>query len=158
VHVHAHLSLAADLATAAPLEHDLHSALIAMRLCNVLGADSGTRGAGAYYTSLLFYIACTATATTAAEVFGDDDALTTYAVPVRFGSPPQLVAGMARAIAPPGRPPGVQAGQLASCLPKLAREFPGVVAASCEVAQMLTGRLGLPAAVSALFAVPQPVA
>ena len=41
--------------------------------------------------------------------------------------------------------------QLARGMPRLAREFPGVVAAACDVAQMLTGRLGLPAAVSALF-------
>ena len=144
------LSLATDLGIGVPLEHGLHSALIAMRLCDILGADQETR-AQAYYTSLLFYIGCTASETTAAEVFGADEALTRYVTPVRFGTRPQMTAGWVRALAPPGRPPVVRAMQLARGMPRLAREFPGVVAAACDVAQMLTGRLGLPAAVSALF-------
>ena len=59
---------------------------------------------------------------------------------------------MARAVAPPGRFPTVRAVQLARGLPRLARVFPAVVVANCEVAQMLSRRLGLPAAVSTLFA------
>jgi HD-GYP domain-containing protein (c-di-GMP phosphodiesterase class II)/DNA-binding CsgD family transcriptional regulator len=144
------LSLATDLSIGVPIEHGLHSALIAMRLCDILGIDPET-ASQVYYTSLLFYIGCTASATTAAEVFGDDDALTRYATPVRFGTRAELAAGMARAVAPPGNRPVVRAVQLARGLPRVAREFPGVVAAACDVAQMLTGRLGLPAAVSALF-------
>jgi HD-GYP domain-containing protein (c-di-GMP phosphodiesterase class II)/DNA-binding CsgD family transcriptional regulator len=150
VDVVAALSLATDLGIGVPIEHGLHSALIAMRLCDILGIDPET-ASQVYYTSLLFYIGCTASATTAAEVFGDDDALTRYATPVRFGTRAELAAGMVRAVAPPGSRPVVRAVQLARGLPKLAREFPGVVAAACDVAQMLTGRLGLPAAVSALF-------
>ena len=60
---------------------------------------------------------------------------------------PQMAAGWAA----PSRhraAPVVRAMQLARGMPRLAREFPGVVAAACDVAQMLTGRLGLPAAVS----------
>jgi HD-GYP domain-containing protein (c-di-GMP phosphodiesterase class II) len=145
------LSLATDLATGVPVEHGLHSALIATRLCEVLavGPETTTQ---VYYSCLLYYIGCTATARTAAELFGDDNALTTYATPVRFGTPVELLTGMARAIAPPGRFPTVRAVQLARGLPRLARVFPSVVATSCEVAQMLTRRLGLPAAVSTLFA------
>ena len=75
----ASLSLATDLAIGVPLEHGLHSAIIATRLGDILRVDPGVR-AQAYYTSLLFYIGCTATARTASEVFGEDDALTTYAV------------------------------------------------------------------------------
>jgi HD-GYP domain-containing protein (c-di-GMP phosphodiesterase class II) len=145
------LSLATDLATGVPVEHGLHSALIATRLCGVLAVGPETT-THVYYSCLLYYIGCTATARTAAELFGADDALTTYATPVRFGTPAELVAGMARAVAPPGRFPTVRAIQLARAFPRLARVFPTVVAASCEVAQMLTRRLGLPAAVSTQFA------
>ncbi|MPZ00347.1 MAG: HD domain-containing protein [Actinophytocola sp.] len=144
------LSLATDLGIGVPLEHGLHSALIATRLGDILGVDPETRPQ-AYYTSLLFYIGCTASATTASEIFAEDHALTTYAVPVRFGSPIQMVAGMGRAIAPPGRSPIVRATQLARGVPVLAREFLDVVGADCEVARMLTGRLGLSSAVSTLF-------
>jgi HD-GYP domain-containing protein (c-di-GMP phosphodiesterase class II) len=42
--------------------------------------------------------------------------------------------------------------QIARALPRFALEFKGVIAAICEVAQMLTDQLGLPAPVSALFA------
>lgn len=144
------LSLATDLGMGLPLEHGLRSALIATRLGDILGVDPETR-AEAFYTSLLFYIGCTASARTASEVFAEDFALTTYAVPFRFGSPPQMAAGMSRAVAPPGRPPIVRAMQLARGAPALAREFVEVVGADCEVAQMLTGRLGLSSAVSAVF-------
>ena len=56
-----------------------------------------------------------------------------------------------RALAPPGQAP-LRARQLAFGVPKLAVLFKGQVAALCEVAQMLTDRLGLPAAIGALFA------
>jgi HD-GYP domain-containing protein (c-di-GMP phosphodiesterase class II) len=100
----------------------------------------------------LFYVGCTANADISAEIFGDEQALTTYATPLRFGSRPQMVAGLLRAVAPPGHPPQVRAARIARGLPRLAREFKGVIAAICEVAQMLTDRLGLPASVSTLFA------
>lgn len=144
------LSLATDLGIGVPLEHGLHSTLFAMRLGDRLGVDSET-ASETYYACLLFYVGCTATAEIASEIFGDDDALTTHATPVRFGSRPQMMAGMLRAVAPPGRAPLVRALQIARGLPRLAGNFKSVVATICEVGQMLTARLGLPAPVSALF-------
>jgi HD-GYP domain-containing protein (c-di-GMP phosphodiesterase class II) len=63
-----------------------------------------------------------------------------------------MARGMLRAITPPGGSVLTRAAQLAHGLPTLAREFKGHVAASCEVARMLSGRLGLPAGVGELFA------
>jgi HD-GYP domain-containing protein (c-di-GMP phosphodiesterase class II) len=100
---------------------------------------------------LLFYVGCTANADIAAEIFGDHSALTTYGAPVRFGSRPEMVAGLMRAVAPPGNAPLVRARQLSYGLPRLARVLKGQRAAVCEVAQMLTDRLGLPTAIGALF-------
>ena len=145
------LSLATDLGIGVPFEHGLHSTLFAMRLGERLGVDSET-ASQTYFACLLFYVGCTATAEIAAEIFGDDDALTRYATPLRFGSRPQMMAGMLRAVAPPDGSPLVRASQIARGLPRAAREFKGVVAAICEVGQMLTDRLGLPAPVAALFA------
>jgi len=105
-----------------------------------------------YYLCLLFYVGCSAGAEMAAEVFGGDHALTAYATPVRFGAHTEMLRGMARAVAPPEGSVLTRAVQLASGLPKLAREFRGHVAAACEVGRMLSERLGLPAAVGALFA------
>lgn len=145
------LSLATDLGIGVPLEHGLHSTLVGMRLCERLGVDAET-ASQTYYGCLLFYVGCTAPADIGLEIFGEDDALTTYATPTRFGSRPEMVAGMLRALAPPGGSPLTRASQVARGLPKLARGLKGVVAAICEVAEMLTDRLGLPGPMSRLFA------
>jgi hypothetical protein len=145
------LSLATDLGIGVPLEHGLQSTLVAARLSERLGVDDGT-ARDAYYLALLFYVGCTAGAELAAGVFGADDALTTFATPVRFGGRAEMARGMLRAVAPPGGSVLTRAAQLAHGLPRLAREFKGHVAASCEVAQMLSDRLGLSAGLGGLFA------
>jgi hypothetical protein len=114
------LSLATDLGVGVPLEHGLHSKVVAMRLADRLGVDAET-GSQAYFACLLFYVGCTAGAETAAEVFGDERALTTYATPVRFGSRPEMVRGIMRAIAPPTRPFPVRAWRLGRGVPVAAR-------------------------------------
>jgi HD-GYP domain-containing protein (c-di-GMP phosphodiesterase class II) len=144
------LSLATDLGIGVPLEHGLHSTLIAMRLSEQLGVDAET-ASQAYYTCLLFYVGCTANADVAAGIFGDLNALTTYGAPVRFGARAERVAGLMRAVAPPTGTPLARMRQLAYGIPKLARLFPGQIAALCEVAQMLTDRLGLPTEIGAMF-------
>jgi HD-GYP domain-containing protein (c-di-GMP phosphodiesterase class II) len=145
------LSLATDLGIGVPLEHGLRSTLLAMRLADHLGVDSAT-ATQTYYACLLFYVGCTADAEVAAETFGDDDALTTHGLPARFGSRPELLAGLMRALADSGRPAPVRVAQMARGLPRAAREFKGHVTAFCEVAQMLGDRLGLPASMQGLFA------
>ena len=145
------LSLATDLGIGVPLEHGLQSTLVAMRLGEVLGVDPET-ASQTYYACLLFYVGCTADAEVAADTFGDDDALTTHAMPARFGSTPERMAGMLRALASSGSPAPVRAVQIVRGMPRAAREFKGHVTAFCEVAQMLTDRLGLPASVQGLFA------
>ena len=144
------LSLATDLGIGVPLEYGLQSTLFAMRLADSLGVDSET-ASQTYYTCLLFYVGCTANADVAAELFGTDDALTTYATPVRFGSRAEMAAGFLRAIAPPLDSPVVRARQLARGLPRVARVFKEHLASFCEVAEMLTDRLGVPRSVGALF-------
>jgi hypothetical protein len=79
------LSLATDLGIGVPLEHGLQSTLLAMRLADRLNVDAET-AAQTYYACQLFYVGCTANTDAAAELFGTDDALTTYATPSRFGS------------------------------------------------------------------------
>jgi HD-GYP domain-containing protein (c-di-GMP phosphodiesterase class II) len=148
--VMAALSLATDLGIGVPLEHGLQSTLVAMRLGERLGVDSEV-ASQVYYACLLFYVGCTADAEVAAETFGDDDALTTHAMPARFGSPPEMMAGMMRALANSGSPAPVRAVQMVRGMPRAAREFKGHITAFCEVAQMLTDRLGLPASIQGLF-------
>ena len=106
------LSLATDLGIGVPLEHGLLSTLVAVRLADRLGVDEETTQA-VFYSSLLFYVGCTAGAELAADVFGADDALTAYGTPARFGSRVEMVRGMLRAVAPPGGSVGTRASQLA---------------------------------------------
>jgi HD-GYP domain-containing protein (c-di-GMP phosphodiesterase class II) len=145
------LSLATDLGIGVPLEHGLQSTLVAMRLGDRLGVDSDT-ASQTYYACLLFYVGCTADAEVAAETFGDDDALTTHALPARFGSRPEMMAGIMRALANSASPAPARAMQIVRGMPRAAREFKGHITAFCEVAQMLTDRLGLPASIQGLFA------
>jgi HD-GYP domain-containing protein (c-di-GMP phosphodiesterase class II) len=144
------LSLATDLGIGVPLEHGLQSTLVAMRLGELLGVDSDT-ASQTYYACLLFYVGCTADAEVAAETFGDDDALTTHALPARFGSRPEMMAGIMRALASSGSPAPMRAVQIARGMPRAAREFKSHITAFCEVAQMLTDRLGLPTSMQGLF-------
>lgn len=144
------LSLATDLALGVPLEHGLRSTLIAARLWDLLGVDQET-AAQTYFLCLLFYVGCTASVDLSPEIFGDDNALATYGLPNRFGTRSEAIGGFLRALAPPDGSLGLRAQQVALGVPRLARAFPSIVAAVCEVGRMLTDRLGLPPTVSRLF-------
>ena len=87
------LSLATDLGIGVPMEHGLHSTLIAMRLIERAGIDADV-ASQTYFACLLFYVGCTANADLADELFGGHDVLTKYGGPVRFGSRPQMVTGV----------------------------------------------------------------
>lgn len=145
------LCLASDLAMGFPLEHGLQSTLIAMRLGQRLEIDAET-ASDAYYACLLFHAGCTADAEVASEVFGTDNALLTEFVPVMFGTRRDTMGGVMRALASPGDPPLVRAGQMVRRLPNAARLHKRHTVAACQVAQMLSERLGMRPQVRALFA------
>jgi HD-GYP domain-containing protein (c-di-GMP phosphodiesterase class II) len=142
------LCLATDLGMGFPFEHGFHSTLIAMRLGDRLGVDPET-ASQTYYACLLTYAGCTADAEIAAEIFGGG--ATSHFVPVMFGSQREMMAGVMRALPDPARAAPVRVAQIARRLPRAARGNKPHLAALCEVAQMLTERLGLPAPVQNLF-------
>ena len=144
------LCLATDLGTGLPFEHGLRSTLVAMRLGDRLGIDAET-GSQTYYACLLFYAGCTADAELAAQIFRDETALARHFTPVMFGSQAEMTSGIMRALATPGSPLPMRAMQIARRLPRAMTGYQRHLAALCEVAQMLTERLGLPSAVRALF-------
>jgi HD-GYP domain-containing protein (c-di-GMP phosphodiesterase class II) len=122
-----------------------------MRLGERLGLDAET-ASQTYYACLLFYVGCTADAEINAELFRDETALLTYFTPAMFGSQREAIAGIMRALAPPGSAPPVRAAQIARRLPKAVRGHRRHLVAICEVARMLTDRLGLPVSLQALWA------
>ncbi|MGH3715104.1 MAG: HD-GYP domain-containing protein, partial [Micromonosporaceae bacterium] len=143
------LSLATDYGVGLPLEHGLHSALTAVRLAERLGVGAPVASA-AYYGSLLFYVGCTVDAEVNAELF-DDGELLRHFNPVIFGSPAQTLAGIVRALAGSEGTPMTRTVRVATTLPRAVRGHQRHVVAMCEVARMLTVRLGLPESTSRLF-------
>ena len=144
------LSLATDLATGLPLEHGLESTLAAMRLSERLGVDAETERQ-TYYACLLFYVGCTADAEVAANLF-DRSALVTHLGPAMFGSQRESALATLRALAPLNGPAPARALGAARKLPRAIGSYRRHVAALCEVAEMLTDRLGLPPTIWGLFA------
>jgi HD-GYP domain-containing protein (c-di-GMP phosphodiesterase class II) len=132
-----------------PLEHGLHSTLVAMRLARLLDADPDV-ARQTYYACLLFHVGCTADADSAAVIFAGD--IHTYYPPVMFGSRVEILGGVLNALAPPGHALPVRAAQVARRLPKAMRSRRSHLVGLCEVAQMLTRRVGLPSSVQPLFA------
>ena len=133
------LSLATDLGSGLPLEHALHTCLIAGRLAEAAGASRLEREA-TYYTALLHAVGCTSNAHETAALFGDDvRARAAWAAidparqieVLRFlaaaatGAPPARMRAVAAAVA--AGPKGVHAN----------------FAAHCEVARRIAERLGL---------------
>jgi HD-GYP domain-containing protein (c-di-GMP phosphodiesterase class II) len=134
------LCLATDLGMGFPFEHGLHTTLIAMRLADRLGLDRAG-AAQTYFASLLFHSGCTTDAHVTPQLFGDS--LTTHLNPVIFGSGREVLTGIVRALPDPGRAGPVRAVQVIRRLPGAAREQRPHLTATCEVAGMLAGELGL---------------
>ena len=144
------LSLATDLGMGLPLEQGLQSTLVAMRLARLLDVDPAV-AQQTYYGCMLFHVGCTADAESAAEIFADD--IHAHYTPVMFGSRSEVLRALLQALAPPGRPMPTRAAMVARGLPKAMRSRREHLVALCEVAQMLTRRVGLPAPLQGLFAV-----
>ena len=142
------LCLGTDLGMGFPFEHGLHSTLIATRLGDRLGIDRAT-ASQTYYACMLMYSGCNTDADVAWEIYGGSR--TEHLVPVTFGSRREMLAGLMHALPAPGSTMPARAIQIARRLPKASSERDPHLAAICEVAQMLAGRLGLPASVQDLF-------
>jgi HD-GYP domain-containing protein (c-di-GMP phosphodiesterase class II) len=135
------LCLATDLAIGLPFEHGLQSTLVALRLAGRLGVDREV-ASQSYYGCLLFYAGCTTDVDIAAALF-PDGALLEHFNPVMYGSPAQTMRGIVRALADPGRSRPVRAIQGAVRFPRAARGHEDHIIAMCEVAEMLSDRLGV---------------
>jgi HD-GYP domain-containing protein (c-di-GMP phosphodiesterase class II) len=143
------LCLATDLGMGFPFEHGLHTTLIAMRLADRLGVDR-EQTSQTYYACLLSHSGCTTDAHVTPEIFGDS--LTTHFHPLMHGSSRDVVTGLLRALPDPESVGPVRAVQVASRLPKMAREMRPHLTATCEVAGILADRLGLSRSVRGLLA------
>jgi hypothetical protein len=97
------LALATDLARGQPMEHELRTCLLAVRLGELLGLDEG-RLSEVYYVALLRWIGCTGHAHELSAWFNDEIAAHARAATFDFGRPAELITDMVR-FAGAGSPP-----------------------------------------------------
>jgi HD-GYP domain-containing protein (c-di-GMP phosphodiesterase class II)/DNA-binding CsgD family transcriptional regulator len=143
----ASLSLATDLGTGQPLGHGLSTCLLSVDLARAMGcSDDEVRVV--HQVALLRFLGCTADAAdTARQVGGDDIGFNAVMVPAFMGGSAEMMAAMVRATGR-GDPPLRRARLIATTLADTGAAKRSL-AAHCEVAAMLAGRLELSAAVVA---------
>jgi HD-GYP domain-containing protein (c-di-GMP phosphodiesterase class II) len=141
--------LATDLGMGFPFEHGLHATLVSCRLAERLAVGPET-AAEAFYVSLLMYSGCTTDSDINLAIFGGS--LTEQMTPRQFGSPVESLGGVIRALPDPDSGSLGAGLEIAARLPKAARFRHAHFTALCEVAEMLSERLGLPSSVSGHFA------
>lgn len=141
----ASLSLITDLGLGQPLEHALRSAIVAVRLGDALGLGIEELR-DAYYLTLLRFIGCTAAAHEMAGVLGDEVAARGWLTPAFTGRPEEMLQAVQENVGV-GQPPPQREQTIARVLEGLVM-LHGTGAAQCEVAQLLSLRLGLPASVT----------
>jgi HD-GYP domain-containing protein (c-di-GMP phosphodiesterase class II) len=139
------LSLATDLGSGLPLEHALHTCLIAGRLALAGGASRDERAA-VHHVALLHAIGCTSNAHETAALFGDDVATRAAWATIDPGRQLDVLRFVA-ARAGAGAPVAARLRTLAEVLGAGAAGPRANFAAHCEVAVRLAARLGLGAAV-----------
>lgn len=131
-----------------PFEHGLHATLMAMRLCELLDVERST-ASQTYYAAMLMYTGCTTDAVQNAAVFAGSR--TEHLTPNNFGSVSERLTGIIRALPPPSAGPITRSMEIARRAPRVVLRAPGHFTAMCEVAEMVSRRLGLPAEVYGLF-------
>lgn len=140
--------LATDLGMGFPMEHGCQATLMAVRLCDVLGVDEAVTNQ-VYYGSMLMYTGCTSDAALGPAILGGNKIETL--VPHLFGSYKERFGALVRTLPSAEASPIVRTLEGISRLPRLIASSREQQAALCEVAEMLSRRLGLPSDIYGLF-------
>jgi HD-GYP domain-containing protein (c-di-GMP phosphodiesterase class II) len=141
------LSLATDLGMGQPMEHELRTCLLAVRLGEALGLAERTL-AEIYYVALLRWVGCTSHAHELAGWFDDELEAHRRAAAIDFGRPHAVLADLVRH-AGAGRRPLDRAATVAGALTSGRGAVGDLFASSCEVGERLADRLGTPPGVRA---------
>ncbi len=140
--------LATDLGMGFPFEHGLQATLVTCRLAERLAVGPETT-AEAFYVSLLMYSGCTTDSDVNAAIFGGS--LSRNMTSRQFGSTLEALGGVMRALPEPDSGILKSGIEIAAGFPKAARFRRSHFTALCEVAMMLSERLGLPDEINGLF-------
>ena len=140
--------LATDLGMGFPFEHGIESTLVSSRLARLLDVDIETE-TEVFYLSLLMYLGCNTDAEPNLRLFGGSGL--EHITPHQFGGNLEMFRGVLRALPDPEASPLTRTYQVLTRLPQ-ARNFQSEHFASmCEVAVVLSDRLGAPPEVSEIF-------
>ena len=126
-----------------PLEHALHTCLIATRIAEAAGTTRAERDA-THHTALLHAVGCTSNAHETAALFGDDVRARAAWATI---DPARQVEVLRFLTAAAGGAPGARVRAVATALAAGPKGVRANFAAHCEVGRRLAERLGLPALV-----------
>lgn len=143
-------SLATDLGMGFPFEHGLESTMVASRLARLIDVDIETEGQ-VFYLNLLMYLGCNTDSEPNLRLFGGSGL--ENITPHQFGSSAEMFRGVIRAVPDPEAGPLTKSYQVMSRLPRARLFVPDHFASMCEVAVVLSDRLGAPTEVSQIFGV-----
>jgi HD-GYP domain-containing protein (c-di-GMP phosphodiesterase class II) len=133
------MSLATDITMGQPMEDGLAVCLLATRVAEELGLPDPERER-VFYTALLRHIGCTADMHVLAAMAGDDVGMRSSFAAVDIGRPLEMLAAMMRHI---GRTyPLLERPVAVVRVMAATGKFRAGGEVQCEVAEMLTGRLG----------------
>jgi HD-GYP domain-containing protein (c-di-GMP phosphodiesterase class II)/DNA-binding CsgD family transcriptional regulator len=139
------LSLAIDLGMGVPLHSMLRSAVVSVRLGEVLGLD-GEDLAQIYYVALLRWIGCTSDASPSAAAFGDELVAASWFMPLDRADRAAAFRALVRNVGAGARP-WTRAQRVARAMTAMPGLMEGA-RAHCEVGQSLATRLGLRASIT----------
>lgn len=140
------LSLATDLAMGQPLEHGLRTAMLALRTAQGMELPEETQVA-VFYTGMLHFAGCTAESEIDARFFGNELAARAEMLNVAHGSRLEIIITAMRT-AHPASPPLARAAKMARAAFGGITEFRKWAVSHCDVARLLSARMGLPGQVT----------
>lgn len=144
----ASVCLATDLGMGFPLEHGHHATLMASRFCDILEVDVDTANR-VYYGSMLMYTGCTSDAALGKPIMSGPRHETL--IPHLFGSYAERAKGLIRSLPPPATTGFERSIEITRRFPRLIAKSQEQQTALCEVAEMMSGRLGLSSDIHGLF-------
>lgn len=142
------LCLATDLGMGFPFEHGLHATLMATRLADLLGVGQETKR-HTYYLSLMVYVGCTTDAYEGTQIFAG--AQTENFIPHLFGSDAERARAALGAMPPPDARGVVRLYEVAKRAPRAVAGYKHHQRSLCEVAALMSDRLGLPTELTEMF-------
>lgn len=131
-----------------PFEHGIESTLVSSRLARLLDVDIATE-TQVFYLSLLMYLGCNTDSEPNHRLFSGS--VLENLTPHQFGGDVEMIRGVLRALPDPDAGIITRSYQAISRLPQAARFRGSHFKSMCEVAMVLSDRLGAPPDVSQTF-------